>query len=150
MKRSNLLEYGAEILICQVWDSIKTYSTSGSREQYEIIFLGPSNSNSTSSRNRLNPQSSNDQRDRSNQNSRNRDGRIEITRNNYIIDDLRNSDANRPPRQHSQVSDYLILLTLYTVKTFSHVMFLSWWQIMLVLPVFNIINQQLRLLLQHI
>ena len=126
MKRSNLLEYGAEILICQVCNNSGYFrSTSGSREQYEIIFLGPSNSNSTSSRNRLNPQSSNDQRDRSNQNSRNRDGRIEITRNNYIIDDLRNSDANRPPRQHSQVSDYLILLTLYTVKTFSHVMFLS-------------------------
>ena len=71
------------------------------------FILGPSNSNSTSSRNRLNPQSSNDQRDRSNQNSRNRDGRIEITRNNYIIDDLRNSDANRPPRQHSQVSDFI-------------------------------------------
>ena len=104
MKRSNLLEYGAEILICQVCNNSGYFrSTSGSREQYEIIFLGPSNSNSTSSRNRLNPQSSNDQRDRSNQNSRNRDGRIEITRNNYIIDDLRNSDANRPPRQHSQV-----------------------------------------------
>ena len=57
-------------------------------------FLGPSNSNSTSSRNRLNPQSN----DR--QNQRNRDSRIEITRNNYIIDDLRNSDA----RQHSQVT----------------------------------------------
>ena len=63
------------------------------------FILGPSNSNSTSSRNRLNPQSSNDQRDRTN---RNRDSRIEITRNNYIIDDLRNSDA----RQHSQVSHY--------------------------------------------
>ena len=84
------------------------------RSQYEIIFLGPSNSNSTSSRNRLNPQSSNDQRDRSNQNSRNRDGRIEITRNNYIIDDLRNSDANRPPRQHSQVSDFIYSNALYT------------------------------------
>ena len=86
MKRSNLLEYGAEILICQV-------RISGLLPVSGNLFLGPSNSNSTSSRNRLNPQSN----DR--QNQRNRDSRIEITRNNYIIDDLRNSDA----RQHSQV-----------------------------------------------
>ena len=114
MKRSNLPEYGAEILICQVCFRF----TSGSRS---VLFLGPSNSNSTSnsSRNRLNPQS-NDQR-RENQGRNQRDSRIEITRNNYIIDDLRNSDV----RQHSQVIfSRFHRLRECSIINLSHVMFL--------------------------